>query len=248
MCDASIDPTPDIEGGEYLCSGSKTNFLLDGSASVGENQYAWRVCKLNANEDPVDCKTVYLYGEAGLIDLRHFYITNGGIWECGATYRVSLALQNACGLTNATFRDVKTSCEVIVDYPDFVYCTNEDAFSIQGINNCTDCDILWKTDLGILDDYTVAFPTILAFPPGRNFIDLSVTVMDNVTRCVFEDEVRVYRFVEPKITYLTVDQIDLCIGKIEANFITQIPKDFLDYNLVNQTSNVSYLGVLETNP
>ena len=248
LCDASIAPIPDIEVGEYLCSGSNASFLMDGSASVGENQYAWRVCKLDANENQVDCKTAFLYGEAGQIDIRQFYLSNGGVWECGATYHVSLTLKNGCDITNGTFRNVKTSCETIVDYPDFVYCDNSGSVPIQGTNNCSDCDILWATDLGILDDYTVAFPTILSFPPGRDFMDLSVRVIDRETRCEFEEEVRVYRFLEPKIHSLNVEQIDLCIAKVRAVFFTPIPLDFLGYSFINQTTDLAYPGILETNP
>ncbi len=248
MCDFDVAPIPQIEAVETLCACSNDGFQVDGSASSGENEYTWQVCKLDANENTMECKQESFFNDVGTLDIETFYTEQGGNWECGLDYRVTLTVSNSCALSATTSIDVATNCDITIDYPDFVYCADEELVPIQGTNTCENCIFEWDVpDLAIIDDRNKPFPNIVAFPPGNGWLDMSIKATDPVTGCVCEDEVRMRKFAEPRIIDVQVEQLAPCVGRIQARFWGSVPLEYLDYRLEDEDGN-TYEGEASLNP
>ncbi len=249
LCNGEVAPVPALDVGAYLCSCGPNGFWIDGSGSTGENRYAWRVCKLTETGAAVGCRTTFGYNDVGGIDLKDFYEGQGGDWECGATYRVLLSVTNDCGEARSLTRDVTAICDLIVDYPDFIYCTEEEVVSIQGINTCENCIFEWTvSDQGVIDDASKPFPNIVAFPPGGGGeLDLSIVATDPLTGCVCGDEVKVKRVGQPRIIDLRLEQLNPCSGYIQARFWGNAPFDLLTYELVDEDGTF-FAGEVTQNP
>ncbi len=241
LCNTNVKPTGDIKPIEALCVGSNDGFTIDGTRSRGENSYTWEVCKLNASNTESECFQQSFSNDVGILNIKNFYSNKGGNWECDVNYRVKLSVRNDCAIGDLVSIDVFASCNLMIDYPDFVYCVNNDVVPMQGVNNCNDCDILWQTDLGILDDYTVPFPNILAFPPGNALMELSYTIFDNETRCSFSGEVSVRKFATPIIESLKHEVISYCSQEITVRVFSTIGSSNLEFPLKDEvTGNVYF--------
>lgn len=207
----SQQPTGNISVNPIICPGAD-NFLVDGSNSVGENQYTWEVCSLtNPNGIEYLCESGTFIGEASLFNIEEFYTEKNGFFNCDQWYRVKLTVKNECGEGETVSENVYVDCPKEFDYQDVTYCTDSGPTPVVGTNNCNTCTYEWEAIDGgdpiAFDNPNAAFPNIINFPPGSGGSrTVAVTITDTETGCIYSDTatVKKYRH-QPYVTLSYVD-------------------------------------------
>ncbi|MEL6866008.1 MAG: hypothetical protein AAFP19_16395 [Bacteroidota bacterium] len=251
ICNNFEDQVPTVVLADNVCPDEDGNYFLDGSATTGENQYTWTVCEINSSGQTQNCISEDYFNDVGLINIAEFYPN----FACGNTYRVSLAASNDCTDPVEVTKDIWVSC-FDIDYPDYIFCSNESAVQIAGEVVCdAGCTFQWQPNSPFfIDDFTVRFPNVMGFPQGGGSRIYSVTVTDD-NGCTLTDRTEIAKFSVPEVELSYEGVVDYCSYIFEAIVRTTYPLEFLNIELENLTTGqvftepeIAYQGDTGTGP